>query len=214
MAKKLKARKLKIHPVIVFVLVLSFFLCAISFAYFIFYQGSTYPNININPNTKGWITHSGKNYTIKYPSMLQSSDDGMDNLLAGKETQFSIAKARSDNFDYENWYDLTIFESDNPNLLSPTDFIENYISKINRTSQDFARKPVINKINSTLKNFRLGELNGKSLTLGYEYDLEYIIVTKGNRVYTVVFTGDNGGKVSDKARDEIYQILSTFEFKN
>jgi hypothetical protein len=172
--------------------------------------------LTTTPNpTANWKTYSGNGFLINYPPdvLLQESDDPQAFITNLKSKLVTLKVDKHDpknNNPNEDNFNLEIRVADNPNNLTPKQIIDKYLGPTSATHPE--TQAVNNKINSTMKDFKLNQISGTYAIFGFDYDYETIIMAKNNKIYTFIYHDGEGQGVSSKTNKTINQILSTFKF--
>lgn len=156
--------------------------------------------------------YEGDGFSFQYPNILKVETVGNQrNLLTSN--RISAIKISPESGD-ESFY-LKIFVEDKTSDASAKELVNSYVDLLRSNSRpnDPTDKAVIDKINRASKEYSNGNLSGFRTTLGFDYDLEMVIIVHGNKVYYFEYSGDQGNKITNEQEKTVSQILSSFKFK-
>lgn len=181
-----------------------------------------FTDLTSSNDTSAWKTYTNPQfgYSFKYPSNATIKNEDAYSFMTAKNVKvISLIRNKNDlekSNDWEKWYELQIYTEENPNNLSPKELIDNYLKPETTTQKrpghDLVSGAVNTKINESLKEYKIGEINGLHAIFGFDYDYDVIVATKNNKIYTFLYYGDQGGKISGDAERTVNQILSSFKF--
>lgn len=180
----------------------------------------------VTDETANWKTYTNSqyNFSLKYPfaATVKENVEAKGYMTDNPAQAIKILLNRPtpgskevDSFDYSSWFELTITVENNPNNLTPDVIVKNYLNKVNAAPEDSlyqTNKSITNKVTNSLKNYSNGEINGLSTEVGVEYTLRDILMTKKGKLFSFIYTGDDGQLPGEKGIKMIDILLSTFKF--
>lgn len=150
-------------------------------------------------------------FSLSYPSNLDVDTSNEKYSFMTTKNVPTVNFSKKDYNDYLNWFSIDVTVDDNTERLSAKQLLDRYIESLKSKSGPES-KYVVGKINETRRPYRLGVIKGEYALFGADYDYDVIIFTNKEKIYTILYTGNDGGKVSKQAEEEINKILSTFKF--
>lgn len=182
---------------------------------------TTQPVATPNNETANWKTFTNikDGYSVSYPQNLLI-EEGRDidySFMTGKKAKANvITRSREDistNPQSSNeWFELEITVENNEEKFTPSELVNNYLKRLAPDITPYRSTEIVTKkINDSLSPYSNGEIEGIHALFGYEYTYDVIVQTRNNSIYTFIYTGDNGTKVSEETEKLITQILSTFK---
>lgn len=165
--------------------------------------------------TANWKTYTNQQFgfTLKYPPEDTITSQQLYAMLplppfAASSSGISIGPPFQE--PYSKWYSFDIVVRDNPQNVPETTLINNYITEVKKTcSPPGCSIPEL--IQSTLKEYKNGDINGYIFHIGAETDSLMVLQVKNNKAYIFRLSGDSG-QLPDQGQTILEQILSTFKF--
>lgn len=174
---------------------------------------------SVKEETANWKTFQGKyGFSFKIPTSAKVSEgqdignylNGLKSIGVRVENNQEAGGNHSQDY-FDNRFDLNITTSNS----KPDELVSQFLANLDKNQQPSpyqnANTQIKNKAQRTLRDYKNGEISGKYLRVGYEYDYAVILSSGNGKTYIFSYTGDNG-QISDKTGQLLEQILSTFRF--
>ncbi len=163
------------------------------------------PSPTLEPSAN-WKTYKGDGFTFQYPTGANISKENAYSFMTAQNVP--VIKLSGNNLN--DPFLLEIFIENNQKNLSSQQLIDAYLKSIEKSKDTIASA----RIAKTLTEYKNGEINGLYALFGSDYNYDLVVMTKNNKIYTFVYTGDQGEKISSTDEAVVNQILSTLKFTN
>jgi hypothetical protein len=157
-------------------------------------------------------TDEANGYKFLYPPDASVQEDVTVNNMTLSKTRES--KGLNVQNEYKEplskWYVMTVAVSENPEKLDEITIINKYTDYLN--SANFPKgAEIAEKIQNTINQTKLGEIDGYSFHIGYPTDAIMVVDARGSKLYTFRMSSDKGN-INEFSNKVFNQILPTVQF--